>query len=276
MKNIIITGGTFGIGYSTVVALLAAGHAVTLLARNSDQAHKMKNLPGGEKLGFILTDLTDPKSVIQSAAEIKRKFTVIDVLINNAGGIIMNRQMTPSGLEMTFSLNHIGHFLLTDLLMSVLIQSKSRIINVSSAAHQLGKLDFNDLNWNRRKYSAMKAYANAKLCNIYFTKELHARYHNQGVSSFSLHPGVVRTQFGLNSTGIMNRLVKMAQPFMISAEKGAETSVYLALEPGIEKYSGKYFIKKKPISSSTTSMNQESARQLWETSERIIADFKQD
>jgi len=274
MKNILITGGTFGIGRATVASLLASGHGVTMLARNSDQAQQMKNLPGGENLSFIATDLTNPKSVISSKEELKNKFDVIDVLINNAGGIITKKQLTSAGLEMTFALNHIGHFLLTDLLMPVLIKSKARIINVSSAAHQMGKLDFEDLNWQKHKYSAFKAYANAKLCNIYFTRELHRRYHDQGISSFSLHPGVVRTQFGLNSTGLFNLMVKMAQPFMISAEKGAETSIYLALEPGIEKYSGKYFTKKKPISSSEISMNEKSARQLWETSERIIADFK--
>ena len=186
---------------------------------------------------------------------------------------MQQRHITMDGFEMTFQTNHLGHFLLTNLLLDSLKKSKSRIINVSSAAHQAGRLNFEDLQWTKRSYSSFRAYADAKLCNIYFPRELHRRYNVQGITAYSLHPGVVASNFAGDSSGILHFVFKAARPFMISTEKGAKTQLYLATAPDIEKFSGKYFVKSKPARESTTAINPKISARLWEESERLLAGF---
>ena len=272
-KQLVITGGTSGIGHAAVRSLISEGWLVTMLARNQAVADQMIG-EFGDNLSFISCDLTDLTSVKKVASEIKMKLGHIDVLMNNAGGIVMERKTSKDGFEMSFALNHLGHFMLTTELLDLLISSNSRIINVSSAAHRLGKINFEDLQWEKRTYNSWKAYGDGKLANIYFTKELHSRFRSSGITAYSCHPGVVRTGFGTESKGMFNLLLKAAQPFMISPEKGAETQLYLATIDGIEKHSGRYFDKRKVASVAPQANELETAAHLWEVSEELVGPFR--
>ena len=194
--------------------------------------------------------------------------------MNNAGAIFQKREFTVDEFEKTFALNHLGHFLLTMELMDLLIASKSRVINVSSEAHKMGNLNFEDLQWENRKYNALKAYGDSKLCNIYFSRELHRRFGEDGITAFSCHPGVVRTNFAGESTGFYKFVLKMIQPFMISPESGAKTQLYLATAEGIERLSGKYFDKSKVAITAPQAKNEQAAIQLWEMSEQMVASYR--
>lgn len=269
----VITGGTSGIGKATLEHLSKDDSwNFLLLARNQEKAEKAIE-PFNDRAKIVSLDLNDLNSVSKGADEVLKSCNSIDVLLNNAGGLVQTRQVTQDGYEMTFQMNHLGHFLLTKKLIDVLIKSESRVINVSSAAHQMGRLNFNDLMWEKRKYSGFRVYGDAKLCNIYFTRELHRRYHERGLSAFSLHPGVVRTNFGLNNGGLLNLGIKLFQPFMISPEKGASTQIFLSTKKNIEKYSGRYFVKKNPESPSKLAEDPDKAQQLWEVSEKLIENY---
>jgi NAD(P)-dependent dehydrogenase (short-subunit alcohol dehydrogenase family) len=273
-KHIVITGGTSGIGKATVSFLIKEGWKVTLLARNLHKASEMSKKFKGSSIQIVECDLADLSSVKTATQFIKEKGAPIDVLMNNAGGIFQKYQTSKDHFEMTFAVNHLSHFLLTTELTGMLIESCGKIINVSSAAHRMGKLDLSDMNWETRKYQAMKAYGDAKLCNIYFTRELHKRFKEKGISSFSCHPGVVKTNFAGDVNGIFRVLLKMGQPFMISPEKGSQTQLYLATSEGVNGYSGRYFDKQKVASTAPQAMDDEIAVRLWDSSEAFVAPFR--
>lgn len=272
-KILVITGGTSGIGEVTVDHLAKSGWKVVLLARNEEKAKKVITQINQEKISFIHCDLNDLSSVRNAADRVKEQLDRIDVLMNNAGGILQRRYLTKDGFEMSFQVNHLGHFLLTYLLMDLLMKSRSRVINISSEAHHAGNLNFNDLMWKKRRYSGFKAYGDGKLCNIYFSRELHRRYNSDGITSFSVHPGVVDTNFGSGSTGIINVALKLFKFFMISPEKGAETQIFLSTQENVERYSGKYFEKRKIKSTSDIARDDEKAQRLWEISEKLVQPF---
>lgn len=269
-KHLVITGGTSGIGKAAVKSLIDEDWKITLLARNIEKAKEF----GSDLVSIISCDLSDLKSVKTASDQLIDRGETIDVLMNNAGGVFQKKESTKNGFEMTFGVNHLSHYLLTTQLMDLLLKSKTRVINVSSSAHRLGKLDFEDLQWEKRKYNPMKAYGDGKLCNIYFTQELHNRFHQQGLTSYACHPGVVRTNFGLDTTGVFNILVKVAQPFMITPEKGAMTQLYLATNDQVEKHSGRYFDKRKVASISPQAKDSEAASHLWEISEQLVEEYR--
>lgn len=277
-KTILITGATSGIGTQTALTLAKQGHALYLLVRNTNKGDQVKNdiiaETKNQNIYVIACDLADLHSVSKAAAEIKSQLNSIDVLINNAGGIFPEREVSKDGFEITFASNHLGHFLLTMSLMPLLQKGKARIISVSSDAHKTAKVNFDDLQFEK-DYSSMKAYGNAKLFNIYFTRSLAERYANKNITAYSLHPGVVNTGFGSQSTGFVKFLLSVARPFMITPEKGAQTSVYLAAEPGIESLSGQYFNKKKPIEPSSAANNNVARQTLWVKSEELVAGYLQ-
>lgn len=272
-KHIAITGATSGIGKETARELLKRGERIFLIARNEAKAKRiveeLKESTGKDAIEYIIGDLADNSSVKHAAKDLLSRTNRIDVLINNAGGIIQERKESKDGFELQFAMNHLGHFLLTQMLMEVLIQSEARIINVSSEAHRAGKLDFENLQFDSG-YSAFKAYSNVKLCNILFTHELTRRFASEGVSSFALHPGVVNSNFGGALSGAFSILLKVVKPFMITSSQGAETTIYLATEPGIESKSGSYFKKKKPAKASAQAHNDDLALRLWEVSEALL------
>ena len=272
-KTIAITGGTSGLGLATVNALASQGWRVVLLARSMSKMSEIKAAHPKAEIDFIRCDLSDLTSVADAGVALSQYQEDIDVLMNNAGGIVDSFKKTVDGYELTFQINHLGHFLLTNLVMEKLkAQNQARIINLSSAAHRLGQLDFSDL-MIEANYGAFKAYGNSKLCNIYFTQSLHERYHNEGISSFAVHPGTVGTGFGDRSTGFFRFLWDLGKPLLMTPEKGARTQVYLATAEGVEEYSGKYFVKQKVTSTSRQAHDTEARDKLWTVSEEMVAKF---
>ncbi len=274
-KVCLITGATSGIGLESARALARQGATVVLSGRDKGRgeaalAEVRRTVPDA-KLDLMLADLTSLASVRQLAQDFQRKYSKLDVLLNNAGLILDQRKVTPDGFEATFGTNHLAHFLLTNLLLDLLKSSgAARVVNVSSEAHRMGSLDFlDDPQAERGGYSAMKVYGNSKLANILFSRGLTKRLQGTKVTANSLHPGVVRTGFGLNSEGFFKHLVKLAAPFMLSAEGGARTSVYLASSPEVEGVSAKYFIKSKPVRESKAAQSDEAAEKLWQRSAEL-------
>ena len=190
----------------------------------------------------------------------------LHVLVNNAGLMLRRRTLTEDGLEMTFAVNHLAYFLLTNLLLDVIrISAPARIVNVSSMAHMTGSINFDDLQ-SEKSYSSMGAYRQSKLANILFTYELARRLEGTGVTVNSLHPGVIATNLARD----MPRVIDLAlKSFFTSSEKGADTSVYLASSPEVEGVTGKYFIARKEARSNEQSYNEEVARRLWDVSARL-------
>lgn len=275
-KNALITGLTSGIGLETANALAGKGFVVTGLIRDVEKGRNLQRTGKlAENIALIDCDLASLKSVEKTVQEVKKNFSNIDVLINNAGGIFTKRSITDDGFERTFAVNHLGHFALTIGLLDILKNCRARVINVSSEAHKYGKLNFEDLN-AERKYSAMKVYGDGKLCNIYFTQELHRRFYSSGLSAFALHPGVVRTNFFSPFKGPLAWLIKLFSFLMINSKKGAQTSVYLATEANFEHQSGQYFKNKKIARISSVAQDKEAASRLWEVSTNILKkhDFK--
>jgi NAD(P)-dependent dehydrogenase (short-subunit alcohol dehydrogenase family) len=274
IKTTVITGATSGIGKETALALAKKDHALYLLVRNTPKGEKLKEeimaQTGNKSIFVVKCDLADLQSVREAADELKAKLVSINVLINNAGGIFKDRKLSKDGFEMTFTTNHLGHFALTLALMPLLEKGHARVINVSSDAHKLGKADFDDLPWEQKPYSAMKAYGMAKLFNIYFTKSLAEQYADKGITSFALHPGVVNTSFGEGVGGFTKFMLTLIRPFMLTVEEGAQTSVYLATEPGLDTKSSQYFVKKKMAKSSPLSWSEANRNKLWDISKKLV------
>ncbi|RZL30934.1 MAG: SDR family NAD(P)-dependent oxidoreductase, partial [Pedobacter sp.] len=194
----------------------------------------------------------------------------LHILINNAGLIISEKSLTKDGIESTFAINHLGYFLLTNLLLDLMKSSApARIVNVASDAHKMGHIDFDDLNYENKKYSTMKAYGSSKLANILFTKELAKRLQGTNITVNCVHPGAVNSNFGSNTKGIMGIVSKIIKPFFISAEKGAETQIYLATSPELEGVTGEYFVKKKIEQPNSEARDENIAKRLWEVSEKM-------
>ena len=275
LKTTVITGATSGIGKETALGLAKKDYALYLLVRNVPKGEALKKdiiaQTGNKNIHVIKCDLADLQSVREAADELNGKLVSINVLINNAGGIFAEKQLTKDGFEMTFVTNHLGHFLLTLSLMPLLEKGHARVINVSSSAHQIGKPNFDDIQWAQHKYSAWRAYGMAKLYNLYFTKSLAEKYADKGVSSFAVHPGLVKTNFWGGTSGLLNKVMQLLlTPFMISAEEGAKTSIYLATEPGMEAKSCQYFVKSRLKKSSVLSWSEENRNKLWDISKKLV------
>lgn len=274
-KVCLITGATSGIGLETARALAHQGATVVLSGRDKARgeaalAEVRRTVPDA-KLELMLADLTSLASVRQLAQDFQSRYSRLDVLLNNAGLILDRRKVTPDGFEATLATNHLSHFLLTHLLLDMLKSSgASRVVNVSSQGHRVGSLDFlDDLHAERGSYNGLRVYGHSKLANILFTRALARRLEGTKVTTNSLHPGVVRTGFGLNSEGIFKHLVKLTAPFMLSAEGGARTSVYLASSPEVEGVRGRYFIRCKVARESGAARDDAGAEKLWQKSAEL-------
>jgi NAD(P)-dependent dehydrogenase (short-subunit alcohol dehydrogenase family) len=205
------------------------------------------------------------------AEQFLARFDRLDVLINNAGAVFSTRQVTGEGYEMTMALNHLNYFYLTSLLQDRLLKSApARIVNVSSDAHKMGKIEFDDL-MSERKYSSFAVYSMSKLANVLFTYELARRLEDSGVTANALHPGFVASNFGRSNGGMWSALMPAVQLFAISPQKGAETSIYLSASSEVEGVTGKYFSKKQAVQSSPASYDLSVQRRLWEVSEQLVA-----
>ncbi|MBB6108830.1 NAD(P)-dependent dehydrogenase, short-chain alcohol dehydrogenase family [Mucilaginibacter lappiensis] len=276
LKTTVITGATSGIGQETALALAAQGHALYLLVRNIPKGERLKNQiigkTGNKEIYVLRCDLADLQSVREAADELTEKLFAINTLINNAGGVFEERQLSKNGFEMTLATNHLGHFLLTHCLMPLLQKGQARIINVSSKAHKWSRPRFDDLQWEQF-YSAFKAYGMSKLFNIYFTQSLAEKYGEKGILAFSAHPGLVKTGFGATVKGLNKMMMLLARPFMITAEQGAETIIFLATAAKLEKYNGAYFIKNKVAKTSVIATDTESRNKLWVISEKLLSRY---
>ncbi|WPV01296.1 SDR family oxidoreductase [Mucilaginibacter sp. cycad4] len=274
IKTTVITGATSGIGKATAMALAAQDHAVYLLVRNviKDEAVKQEIITqtGNKHVCIIQCDLADLQSVRDAVAELSQKLMAINILINNAGAGFSERQVSRDGFEMTFAINHLGHFLLTTGLMPLLERGQARIINVSSEGHKLGKPNFDDLQ-SAQNYSSFKAYGMAKLFNIYFARSLAQKFGDKGILAFSLHPGAVNSSFADKLKGFDKTLMKLARPFMITTQQGAETSIYLATAPRLDKFNGCYFKKKKVAKTAVIAQDAAAQEKLWLISEKLIS-----
>ncbi len=271
-KICMITGANSGIGKETARALANLGAIVILVCRNKEKGMKvlgeLKKDTESQTIELMIADLEKPQSLHDLSNKFQQKYDNLDILINNAGLIIHKRELTEQGYERTIAINHLGHFLLTGLLLNSLKKSKAaRIINVPSTAHFMGKIDFEDL-MGEKKYTQFGAYGNSKLANILFTYELSKKLSNIGISVNALHPGVARSGFGKEWFGT-KIFYNLFFPFTISAKKGAKTSVYLASSPDVEGITGKYFSKCKPKKSSKLSYDEDSQKKLWKISEEL-------
>lgn len=274
-KIVLITGATDGIGRVTAQELARKGAHVTLVGRNPDKlsavAEQIKNQTGNANLSTIVANLSNHAGVQYAAHEFKKHNTRLDVLINNAGAIYMSRQLSADGLELTFALNHLNYFHLTNLLLETLKASApARIVNVSSDAHRGQKLDFDDLQ-SEKTYGGMAVYGRSKLMNVLFTYELSRRLKGQGVTVNALHPGFVATQFGQNNGRLMGLVMKLISPVAKTPEAGASTSLYLASSQEVEGLSGGYYVEKSAVDSDPASYDLTTAERLWNTSLELIA-----
>ena len=248
-----------------------------MICRNKERGEaalkELKEKTKSDKFELILADLADPDAIKKAVTQFRDKHDKLDVLINNAGLVLSKRIISPLGYEKTFAVNHLGHFLLTNLLLDLLIESApSRIINVSSGVHTTADLNFDDINLSSN-YRSYRAYANSKLANLFFTYELARRLEGKGVTVNALHPGFVRSNFGRRGRNWSTRILfDIARIFAISVEKGAKTSIYLASSHEVKNITGKYFYKSKPVKSSKASYDREAQKKLWKLSEDTFKD----
>jgi NAD(P)-dependent dehydrogenase (short-subunit alcohol dehydrogenase family) len=264
--NLVLTGSTSGIGWETLKGLLHEFDLIILPVRNLAKAKGMVDgLDESEKIRLISMDLSEMKSVKAGAKEILKLTDQIDVLINNAGGMFPAKKLTHEGLDMTFASNHLGHFLLTQELLPALKKGQAKIINVSSEAHRISSDPAQDFSIKKSSNTGT-AYGKAKLYNILFSNELKIRYESEGIKSYSLHPGAVRTAFGSETSGITKGIIRLTQLFFISPKSGAQTSIFLAKEPKKSLRNGSYYVRKKPKSPSSYGTNKSLAASLWEYS----------
>jgi NAD(P)-dependent dehydrogenase (short-subunit alcohol dehydrogenase family) len=276
---VLITGGNSGMGKATAIELVKQGAKVVILCRNKERGEKalseIKTESKNDNVELMLCDLGELNSIRKFVVDFKKKYSKLNILINNAGVILPKRHETKDGFELQFGVNHLGHFLLTNLLLDLLVSSApSRIINVASGAHKVGKIHFQDINL-KNNFNLIRAYSQAKLANVLFTYELSERLKGTGVTANCLHPGAVATQMGINrKTGFGTLITKVLKPFFQSPEEGAATSIYLATSQEVSNVSGKYFYRKKPVSSSKLSYDRETAKKLWQISENMTRVIK--
>jgi NAD(P)-dependent dehydrogenase (short-subunit alcohol dehydrogenase family) len=272
-RTVLITGGTGGIGLATATALASMGARVGLVGRDESRANgaaeRLRST--GAEVDVFTADLSAQREVRALAATVLEAYPRLDVLVNNVGGSWATRHVTEDGLERTFALNHLAPFLLTNLLIERLRASApSRVVTVSSGAQAMGRIDFDDLQGERR-YNGQRAYNQSKLANVMFTYELARRLEGSGVTANALHPGVVRTAFGQEDATLwMRLLMPVGRPFLKSPERGAETPVFLASAPELEGVTGRYFANRVAKASSRASYDVAAAQRLWEVSAQLV------
>ena len=272
--NILITGGTGGLGYRTASVLARdSKNKLILIGSNKIKGeealdrliHETKN----NNIKFNQADLSSIKDIKLLAKSLTNE--KIDVLINNAGALYYSRNESIDQIEKTFALNHLSYFALTNLLLKYkIIKNNGRIINVASGAHRGVDIDFNDLQMSN-KYNGWICYKKSKLCNILFTKKLSELTSKNKITVNCLHPGFVKTEFGKNNSGFVGLIIKFLMSFFaITVEEGAETIIHLAINQNIKGITGKYFYKSQINRPSQFAENKISADKLWDESVKIL------
>ncbi|MFL5700075.1 MAG: SDR family oxidoreductase [Ktedonobacteraceae bacterium] len=274
-KICMVTGANSGIGKATALALAQMGATVVMVcrdrARGEEARSEITTKSRNNAVDLLLADLSSQQSIRQLVENFKQRYTHLHVLINNAGAAFPGRRETVDGLEMTFAVNYLAPFLLTNLLLDVLKASApARIVNVSSNSHKSGYIQMDDLQ-EEKHYRSMRVYGQSKLAVVLFTYELARRLQGTGVTANCLHPGFVATHFGQRDAGPAFRLlVKLIGSFGTSPQEGAKTSIYLASSPEVEGVTGKYFVKSIPKRSAAISYDESLQRQLWEQSAKLV------
>lgn len=266
-KTAIITGATSGIGRVTALAIAREGARLVLPVRNIEKGKALKDEiekeTGNASVEIMHCNLASLDSVRQFAEDFRKKFDSLHLLVNNAGLWEAKRKESDDGIEMNFAVNHLAPFLMTNLLLDIIKKSApARIISVASTAHKYGKMRFNDLE-GKKSWGSMQSYAQSKLANILFTRRLAKELDGSGVTANCLHPGVVNTQLFSKLPGFIQ---KVSSFFMITPEKGAQTSIYLATSPDVENITGEYFDKRKIAKTTAHARDMQVADTLWEVS----------
>ncbi len=274
----LITGATSGIGRATAFELARRGATVVVVGRNREKSartiERIIRNTGNQSVDYLLADLASQKEIHILAQQFQSKYSRLDVLVNNAGTIAWTRQLSPDGIELTFALNHLSYFLLTNLLLDVLKSgAPSRIINVSSAAHMGAEIDLEDIQ-NPRRYRGLQAYGQSKLANLMFTYELARRLQGTGVTVNACHPGLVATNLPANSKMPLGWLSRPILRSILavagrSATQGSKTVVYLATAHDVTGVTGRYFVDEVDTPSSPASYDTNMASGLWELSSQL-------
>jgi retinol dehydrogenase 12 len=277
-RVVLITGGNAGIGKETAVALASMGARVVFTARDAargtEALTEIRTRSGSDEVEVMALDLARFASVRDLAKRWGDEHDQLDVLVNNAGLILNSRRQTDDGYEMTFQVNHLGPFLLTQLLRDQLVAGdEARVVNVASDAHSSARrgLDFDDLQ-STRHYRGFRVYGKTKLANILFTRELARRWAGTGVTANAVHPGFVASSFGRDGdTGRLGALLfPLLKPFALSPEQGARTQVYVASAPELAGITGGYWVKSAPATPSAAAQDDAAAARLWEVSEELV------
>jgi len=268
-KLCLVTGGTAGIGLSTAKVLAQRGADVILLGRDEKRGRAAVaelERATGRTTKFVSVDLSDQQAIRQFASWLDSTYPRLDVLVNNAGAMFGRRQLSADGIEMTFALNHLSYFMMSNLLLpSLQAAGRARIVNVASRAHVGVSIDFADLQ-SERRYGGWQAYKRSKLCNLLFTYELSRRLKGTPITANALHPGFVSSEIGVRNGWTVRFVWNLLTLIASSPERGAETSIYLASSPEVESISGKYFVKSRMQPSSRVSYDPVSAQRLWDVS----------
>jgi len=274
-KTVLITGATNGIGLEAAVELARLGARVVMVGRDPARTEAavatVKRRSGSRDVSHLLCDFSSQASIRALAADVLASVERLDVLVNNAGAVNKARRLSVDGIEMTFAVNHLGYFLLTNLLRDLLVRSApARVVTVASQSHRQGTLDFADLGFEHG-YAIMKAYARSKLANVLFAAELARRLAGTGVTSNSLHPGVVATNIWSGAPAWAKPLVAILyRPFMITPAEGGATIVQLAASPELEGVTGKYFEKQVAVTPAPLAQDAALAKRLWEVSAAMV------
>lgn len=271
-KRVMVTGATAGIGFETAKAIAKEGAEVIIVGRNEaktkDVVEQLKSASGNQAISFLLADLSSLAQVRKLAADFLAKYDRLDVLVNNAGSVNPKREKSADGFELTFAANHLQYFLLTNLLLPALEKAApARVVCVASEAHRGATLDFADL--MTEPYSAFDAYGRSKLANILFGREAARRFAAKGITVNTLHPGVVGSNFLAGKPGFWGVIGKLSTVFLLSNEKGAKTSIYLATSKDVEGVTGKYFDKCRERTPSPAAQDDVAAARLWAESEKL-------
>ncbi|MSP14708.1 MAG: SDR family oxidoreductase [Chloroflexi bacterium] len=273
-KICIITGATSRIGRETARGLAKLGATVVVIGRNQPKSvatvEAIRQETGNPSIEYLLADLSVQGQIRALADDIIKRYPRIDVLVNNAGGTFLQRQLTSDGIEMTFALNHLAPFLLTHLLLDTLkVSTPSRIVNVSSGSHKQAKMNFDDLQGTQH-YAGFQAYGQSKLANLLFTYELAHRLEGTRVTVNALHPGLVATNVAGANGPLVRFIWWLITRFGISAAEGARTPIYLSSAAEVAGVTGRYFYKERAISSSPASNDATAAARLWQMSAQLV------
>jgi NAD(P)-dependent dehydrogenase (short-subunit alcohol dehydrogenase family) len=275
-RTAIVTGATGGIGLWTAIGLAKARAQVIMVCRDphrGEDARALVTRMGGRKPDVVVADFANLKTVRDAAAKILDRYPQIHILVNNAGLFSPRRELTVDGYEMTIAVNHLAPFLLTNTILPALERAgeygrNARIANVASEAARRASIDLGDIMLSRR-YSMMDAYSQSKLANILFTKELARRLPPRHITANCLHPGLVGTGIG-NKGGVFGFGWSVMKPVMLSPERGAENSLFVATSPAIEGVSGAYFVKKRPAETNPIADDPTIASRLWAESQKFV------